>query len=65
MLAITVDNRFNGEIQRKDGTYLSTKPGHSALGLSILTDIAEKYHGGVEFCHDEKMFYSSVMLKLD
>lgn len=65
MLAITVDNRFNGEIQRKDGAYLSTKPGHSALGLSILTDIAEKYHGGVEFFHDEKMFYSSVMLKLD
>lgn len=65
MLAVTVDNSFNGEILQKDGAYLSTKPGHRGLGLSSITDIAGKYHGGVEFRNDKRMFYSSVMLMLD
>lgn len=65
MLAVTVDNSFNGEVKKKDGAYLSMKPAHNGLGLSILADIAKKYHGGVEFRHDQNMFYSSVMLKLD
>lgn len=65
MLAVTVDNSFNGEVRQKDGVYLSTKPEHSGLGLSSLTDIAEKYHGGVEFRHENKTFFSSIMFKLD
>lgn len=65
MLAVTVDNSFNGEVLQKDGAYLSTKPGHSGLGLSSLMDIAEKYYGGTEFRHVNHTFYSSIMLKLD
>ncbi len=65
MLVLTVDNSFNGKVQKKGGAYLSTKPEHSGLGLSILSDLAKKYHGGVEFRHDKDMFYSSVMLRLD
>lgn len=65
MLAVTVDNNFNGNVRQKDGAYLSTKPEHNGLGLSSLTDIAEKYHGGVEFRHTNKTFSSSIVLKLD
>ncbi len=65
MLAVTVDNSFNGEVLQKDGVYLSTKPKHSGLGLSSIMDIAEKYCGGTEFRHENKTFFSSIMLKLD
>ncbi len=65
MLAITVDNGFDGTVNHSGGRYLSTKPEHHGLGLSSLTNIAEKYHGGVEFRHVDKMFFSSIMLRLD
>lgn len=41
------------------------KPAHSGLGLSIVADIAKKYHGDAEFRHDQNMFYSSILLKLN
>ena len=65
MLGITVDNSFNGVVYKKDGKYFSTKSEHRGLGLDSISDIAEKYHGGVEFRHDGNMFYSSIMLGLD
>ncbi len=64
MLAITVDNTFNGVVKQKDGVYLSTKSEHRGMGLSSIADIAGKY-GSVEFRNDDKTFYSSVMLKAD
>lgn len=64
MLAITVDNTFNGVVNQKDGVYLSTKSEHRGMGLSSIADIAGKY-GSVEFRNDDKMFYSAVMLKAD
>lgn len=66
MLAITIDNGFNGVIKQKpDGEYVSTKPDHIGIGLKSIADIAEKYNGGVEFKHDNKMFHSCVMLGLN
>lgn len=64
MLGITVDNCFNGVVYKKDGKYFSTKSEHRGLGLASISDIAEKYCGGVEFCHEGNMFYSSIMLGL-
>lgn len=64
MLAITVDNGFDGIVKKRGNEFISTKSDGRGLGLSILTSIAEKYDGGVEFKNDEKMFYSSVMLRL-
>lgn len=66
MLAITMDNGFNGVTkQQKNGEYLSVKPEHIGIGLKSITDIAEKYNGGVEFKHDGKLFHSCVMLGLN
>ncbi len=64
MLAVTVDNGFDGIVSQKGSEYLSVKSDHRGLGLKSLADIAEKYGGGAEFRHDGKMFYSSVMLRL-
>lgn len=65
MLGITVDNGYSGEMRQRDGKYLSTKSERRGLGLESVSEIAEKYCGGAEFRHDEKMFYSSVMLRAD
>lgn len=65
MLAVTVDNGFDGNVSQNGGEYLSSKSAHRGLGLKSLADIAEKYGGGAEFRHDGKMFYSSVMLRLN
>lgn len=66
MLAITVDNSFNGEIKcNTNGEYLSTKENHTEIGLKSIAGISEKYHGGVEFYHDDKEFHSCVMLGLN
>jgi len=64
MLAITVDNGFDGKIKKDDAVYPSTKSEGRGLGLSILSSIAEKYGGGVEFKNNDKVFSSSVMLRL-
>lgn len=63
MLAITVDNSFDGKVlQDSRGQYLSTKPEHTGIGLSSIRDIAQKYSGGVEFKHDDQEFHACVML---
>lgn len=62
MLAITVDNGFDGHVNLDSGRYLSTKKQHSGIGLKSITNIAEKYNGGVQFSHEETIFHASVML---
>jgi signal transduction histidine kinase len=65
MLAITVDNDFNGNIRiDKNGNYLSTKLDHTGIGLKSIEDIAKKYNGSVEYSHDDKEFHSNIMLEL-
>lgn len=64
MLAITVDNGFDGNTNMVQGEYLSLKENHIGVGFSSITSIAEKYNGGVEFSHDERVFHSSVMLNI-
>lgn len=65
MLAIAVDNGFDGNVRLEGGRYLSTKPGHLGMGLKSLDDISKKYHGGVEFTHDGTEFHASVMAGLE
>lgn len=62
LLIITVDNSYNGIIQKKNGQFVTVKENHAGLGLCSIIQIAEKYHGGTEFTYDDKEFHSSVML---
>ena len=65
MLAIAVDNGFDGNVRLEGGRYLSTKPGHLGMGLKSLDDISKKYHGGVEFTPEGTEFHASVMAGLE
>lgn len=59
---ITVDNSFSGKLRMKCGRYLSTKEGHTGIGLDNVRDIAKKYDGDCEFSHDSHAFHVSVIL---
>lgn len=63
MLAITVDNSFDGNVKYSDnGEYLSTKENHNGIGIKSITHISNKYNGGVEFHHDSRDFHSYIMI---
>jgi len=64
MLAVTVDNSFDGIVEMDGEQYLSTKPNHGGYGLQSVEAIAAKYAGGVEFTHEANVFHSSVMIGL-
>lgn len=60
---ITMDNSFNGQVQMKDGAYLSHKRNEIGIGLLSIRSIAEKHGGMVKFKTDGKTFLSNVMVK--
>lgn len=64
MLAIAVDNRFDGCISMDGGQYVSTKGQHRGIGLQSIRAIAETYGGFAEFSHEKDVFHSAVMLTL-
>ncbi|MEG2138276.1 MAG: GHKL domain-containing protein [Oscillospiraceae bacterium] len=64
MLAITVDNGFNGVVLPEGDSYRSTKENHSGVGLQSVAHVAEQYGGGVEFTHEPLLFHASVMLNI-
>lgn len=62
ILAITVDNSFDGTVHMSGARYLSTKPQHDGLGLESISEIAARYEGAAEFSHEKNLFHASVML---
>ena len=64
MLAVTVDNGFDGNVKWDGAHYLSTKQGHHGMGLKSLEDLSIKYNGGVEFSHKGMEFHAAVMVGL-
>ncbi len=65
MLAIVVDNGFDGHVRQQNGVYLSTKESHTGIGLQSIESIARKYGGGVEIERDATQFHVAVMLRID
>ena len=59
---IILENRFNGVTKLKGGQYLSTNKKGNGIGLASVILIAERYGGTARFHHDDKVFYSEVML---
>lgn len=62
-LYIAVSNSFSGKVNRKGKRYLSTKQGGNGIGLISITATAERYDGSADFYHEEKIFYSNIMME--
>ena len=63
-LYILLTNRFDGFIQERDGTILSSRENGHGIGLSSIRATAEKYPGVALFEYKEQEFSASIMLKL-
>ena len=61
-LYIVATNNFNGIVRLKNDRYISTHRDGSGIGLSSIESIAESYGGAADFRHDEKSFYTNVVL---
>ena len=63
-LIIVCTNSFDGNPRIKDGKYLSTRRGGSGLGLKSIASTAAKYGGIARFHHEDREFYSDVMIPI-
>lgn len=61
-VSIAVDNGFDGQVNLEGSRYLSTKDGHSGLGIESIEHLAQKRHGAAEFAHEGNVFHASVLL---
>lgn len=59
---IAVSNSFNGKTRQKNGRYLSTHKGGNGIGLISVAATSEQHGGSATFSHDDKIFYSNIML---
>lgn len=59
---IVSTNSFDGSVQKKGRHYLSTKEGHTGLGLLSMESIAESYNGMLEVRNTQDQFLVNIML---
>jgi sensor histidine kinase regulating citrate/malate metabolism len=64
MLAITVDNSFDGIIESEGGVYLSRKHEGEGVGTSSVKAVARKYGQGARFDVEGSVFKASIMLRV-
>lgn len=63
-LVLTLDNSFGGEVQEKDGVFLSSKRKNAGFGTVSVRAIAEKYGGVAKLECGNGVFRASVLLPL-
>jgi len=56
-------NGFQGELQKKDGRYLSAKPDGVGIGISSIEMTAKKYGGIAKISHTKDEFTVDVMMQ--
>ena len=61
-LTITMDNSFDGQVTRENGTFRSSKRDDFGVGLSSIQAVARKRGGDARFEADGQVFRSSVYL---
>ncbi len=61
---IAVANSFNGVTRLRNGVYRSTHKHGSGIGLESVKVTSERYKGAASFSHEDKEFYSEVMLSM-
>lgn len=65
MLGITIDNSFDGKVEKKNGRLLSRKRSREeGLGLSSVRAVAARYNGTVVCTYNENEFQVSIMLNM-
>ena len=64
VLTLTMDNSFNGQLVRENGTYRSSKRSEPGVGLTSIKAVARKHRGDARFEPDGSIFRSSVYLQL-
>ena len=65
MLAITIDNSFDGILKREGGTFLSSKREGEGVGISSVIAVARKYGEETRFEAKDNVFQTSVMLRMN
>ena len=63
MLAITVDNSFDGELNKDGEIFVSQKRGGEGLGISSVRAVARKYNEAARFEAKGNVFCASIMLR--
>ena len=65
LLAVIVENSYEGEIQRSGNTFISSKKkGRRGIGISSVLNITEQYNGIAKFEYQDQIFKASVLLKI-
>lgn len=63
MIAVTVKNSYEGEIQTLGESFLSSKESkREGIGVASVRAVAEKYHGIAKFTYQDGVFQASVLL---
>lgn len=63
MLLLSVENNYDGEVQEKDGMFLSSKRPGEGIGLQAVRHIAEKNGGYCSFLYGNGTFCANVILR--
>ncbi len=63
MLLLSIENNYDGEIQEKNGVFLSSKRAGEGIGLQAVRHIAEKNGGYSQFHYGNGVFIANVMLR--
>ena len=63
-LIITIDNSYNGILNKKEGEFFTTnidKENHG-IGLQNVKSVLEKYNGNIDFEYDNYNFHTIVSM---
>lgn len=63
MLLLSVENSYDGEVQKKNGVFLSSKRPGEGIGLQAVQHTAEKSGGYCRFHYGDGLFTANVMLR--
>ncbi len=63
MVLLSVENSYDGEVQEKNGVFLSSKRPGEGIGLQAVRHIAEKGGGYSRFHYEDGVFTANVMLR--
>lgn len=61
-IVIGMQNTIDTIPRCRNGNLLSTKPGHLGLGMEIISNIANKYYGNIDFDYSQDYFETKIIL---